>query len=231
MPPVPDDARLNDISTMWTVLRAAHTGPPDAAAAAKRLLLERYGPAVRRYLTGLLKDPHAADDLTQEFALLVVAGRFHAADPARGRFRNYVKTSLFHLVSTHARERDRGPTVAPDEGLLAELATTPDDDRAFTESWRAGLLTRTWSALAEANPAYHAVLRLRADYPDASSDELAARANPPVTPANLRQTLRRARDLFAALLREEVGHTLDDPTSDAVDEELAELDLLRYART
>jgi DNA-directed RNA polymerase specialized sigma24 family protein len=230
MPPSPGD-RLSRISTMWTVLRAAHGGPPDAAGAAKQLLLERYGPAVRRYLAGLLRDPHAADDLTQEFALLVVSGKFHGADPARGRFRNYVKSTLFHLVSGHARGQKRQPmAVAPDDGVLAGLAASAEDDRAFSESWRTELVTRTWAALADANPGYHAVLRLRADHPDASSDELAARTRPPMTPANLRQTLKRARELFASLLREEVRHTLENPTADAVDEELADLDLLKYTR-
>ena len=231
MPARPAGDRLSRISTMWTVLRDAHGGPPDAASAAKQLVLERYGPAVRRYLMGLLKDPHAADDLTQEFALLVVGGKFHAADPARGRFRNYVKTALFHLVSTHARERKREPmAVAPDAGVLAGLTASADDDRAFSESWRTELMTRTWAALADANATYHAVLRLRADRPDASSDELAIRTSPPMTPANLRQTLRRAREVFAALLREEVADTLDAPATEAVDEELADLDLLKYTR-
>src|SRR5262245_54311576 len=100
MPPA-DDNRLSRISTMWTVLRQAHGGATDTASAAKQLLLERYGGAVRRYLLGLLKDPHEADDLTQEFALLVVTGKFHGADPAKGRFRNYVKTSLFQIGRAH----------------------------------------------------------------------------------------------------------------------------------
>src|SRR3954462_2491056 len=98
MPPTPGGVRLSRISTMWTVLRTAHGGPTDAASAARELLLERYGGAGRRYLLGLLKAPHAADDLTQEFAVLVVTGKFQGADPSRGRFRNYVKTTLFHLV-------------------------------------------------------------------------------------------------------------------------------------
>jgi RNA polymerase sigma-70 factor (ECF subfamily) len=225
-----DAARLSGISTMWTVLRQAHGGPPDAATAAKQLLLERYGGAVRRYLMGLLRDTHAADDLTQEFAVLVVAGKFRAADPSKGRFRNYVKTTLFHLVGAHVRGRKRVPeSVAPDDGVLAGLADD-NDEGAFAENWRAEILARTWRALADANSNYHALLRLRAEHPDASSDTLAELAGGATTAANIRQTLKRAREQFADLLREEVAHSLDDPTPEAVDEELAELDLLKYVR-
>jgi RNA polymerase sigma factor (sigma-70 family) len=229
MSPTPGNVRLSGISTMWTVLRAAHGDPHDAAGAAKQLLLERYGPAVRRYLGALLRDPHAADDLTQEFALLVVSGKFHAVDPTRGRFRSYVKATLFHLVVAHSRGKKRQPeSLAPDDEVLAGLASAAEDDRAFTESWRAELLARTWRALADASPNYHRVLRLRADHPDATSEQLAERTN--LSPTNVRQTLRRARELFTELLRQEVIHSLEDPSPDAIDEELAELDLLKYAR-
>ena len=108
----PDD-HLSGISTMWTLLKDAHSGIPSAADAAKELLLARYGEAVRRYLLSLLRDPHAADDLTQEFAIRVLSGGFHAADPSKGRFRNYVKTTLFHLVGAYLRSNgpDRFPTM------------------------------------------------------------------------------------------------------------------------
>ena len=40
--------RLSKISTIWSVLRQAQTGVPEAAALARQLLLERYGGAVHR---------------------------------------------------------------------------------------------------------------------------------------------------------------------------------------
>ena len=60
--------RLSKISTIWSVLRQAQTGVPEAAALARQLLLERYGGAVHRYLLGALRDATAADDLTQELS-------------------------------------------------------------------------------------------------------------------------------------------------------------------
>src|SRR5207249_5361150 len=78
--------RLSRITTCWTVLRQAHQGSADAAAAtaAQQLLMKRYGGAIYRYLLKALGDPNAADDLTQEFGLSVVRGEVRRADPQRG---------------------------------------------------------------------------------------------------------------------------------------------------
>lgn len=229
--------RLSGISTMWTVLRDAHGGSPEASAAAKELLLARYGGAVRRYLLGLLRDPHAADDLTQEFAVRLLTGGFHGADPTKGRFRNYVKTTLFHLVSGYLRKQRAHPGSLANEALVEAEQRSSDPavaDAGFDEAWRAELLARTWAALAGAHTAYHTVLQARAANPTLSSDDLAPRVGEmlgkPITPANLRQTLKRARDLFAELLVDEVSRSLDNPTAEGIDEELADLNLLQYVK-
>ena len=64
--------RLSRINTSWHVLRQAHEGAGAEATAAQQLLIERYGPAVRRYLLGGLRDADAADELVQEFSLALV---------------------------------------------------------------------------------------------------------------------------------------------------------------
>src|SRR4051794_15166467 len=99
--------RLSDISTVWTVLRQAHAGGDVEAAVG--LLVERYRGAVYRYLCRLLGDTSAADDLTQEFSLALLRGELRRADPSAGRFRNYVKSVLFHLVSKYRRRAGRLP--------------------------------------------------------------------------------------------------------------------------
>jgi RNA polymerase sigma-70 factor (ECF subfamily) len=231
MPGEPTADHLSGISTMWTVLRLAHAGT-DAAGEAKRVLVERYGGAVRRYLLGLLKDPHVADDLSQDFAVRLLGGGFRHADPARGRFRNYVKTALFHLVSEHARKGRKTPhPVAPDDGVLAALAAESDQEGgAFADSWRAELLARAWEALRAAHPPQYAALRFRADHPSVPSEEVARRLGGGLTAAGVRQQLKRGRALFAALLVEQVTHSLENPTPDAVDAELADLNLLALVK-
>jgi RNA polymerase sigma-70 factor (ECF subfamily) len=226
--------RLNNISTMWTVLRQAHEGPPDAATAAKELLLRRYSGAIYRYLVSILGDAATADDLTQEFGLSLVRGQFKQVDPERGRFRNYLKTVLLHLVSDYRRKQMRQPRQLPEDNPDAGSPTVPELDQEFNESWRQELLARTWSALAEAQTNYHEVLRFRAEHPKMRSHEMAEqltrRLGRPFSPEGVRQTLRRARDRFAELLIDEVAQSLDQPTPEQVEQELAELRLLDYCR-
>src|SRR5437870_4779704 len=127
---------LSRISTRWSALRQAHQGPEKAAAAARQELMERYCGAIYRYLLSAVRDPHAAEDLTQEFALRFVRGRFRNADPKRGRFRDYVKTSLFHLVDDYRRRQARAPRPVSLENNEPADTTSPteDADRAFLES-------------------------------------------------------------------------------------------------
>lgn len=228
--------RLSRISTIWTVLHQAHHGSTADATTARRLLIERYGGAVHRYLTGILRDPHGADELMQEFALSLVRGDFRHACPERGRFRSYVKTVLAHLVSRYRHRQQAGPhTVAPDSPVLVQLAAPDEEaDRAFLERWREELLARTWEALAEQQGHSYAVLRLRALQPELSSQQLAEnlarQLDRSFTADGVRQALHRARDRFADLLVDEIAHSLETPTQDALAEELRELDLLAYCQ-
>jgi RNA polymerase sigma-70 factor (ECF subfamily) len=228
--------RLSAISTLWSVLRQAHEGDSEAATDAQQLVMGRYGEAVRRYLLATLRDPHAADELTQEFALSLVRGAFRGADPTKGRFRDYVKTTLFHLVSTYRRKRKKDlAAVDPDGPALANVAAPEENpDAEFDRSWREDLLDRTWDALADAQPFSYAVLRFRASHQNMPSVELAQqlarRLNKPLSAAGVRQALHRARSLFAGLLVEEVARSLEQATPDAVEEEMRELGMLDYCR-
>jgi RNA polymerase sigma-70 factor (ECF subfamily) len=232
--------RLNEISTLWSVvLQANHVGA-EATRLAQRRLLERYGGAVRRYLLGAVRDPDAAEELFQEFALLLVHGDLRGADRQRGRFRDFVKGVLFHLVAGHHRQRRRRPLALPPDhpGPAVEPEELPDQEDAFRASWRAELLARAWAALeaqeGEAGQPFYTVLRYRADHPAVPSarmaEELAARLGRPLSAAGVRKTLERARDRFAALLLDEIVHTLGAPTPAQLEDELIELNLLEHCR-
>src|SRR5215471_8707719 len=93
--------RLNQIATLWSVVRQAHNDPGAQGQAAKAALLERYGGAVHRYLLGALRDRNAAEELAQEFAFRFLHGGLRGADRERGRFRDFVKGGLFHLVADY----------------------------------------------------------------------------------------------------------------------------------
>src|SRR4051812_1666571 len=108
--------RLNNISTVWSLVLQAHQGPPDATAVARQALVERYLGAVYRYLLGAVRNPDTADELCQEFCLRFVRGDFRNADPARGRFRDLIKTALINLVINH--QKRKRPLHLEQEGQL-----------------------------------------------------------------------------------------------------------------
>ena len=104
---------LAHLSTRWTWLNMAHSGPPAAARSAVGWLVERYRPAAVRYLRGAVRDPDAAEDLFQEFTVRLTRGDFRSADPGRGRFRDFLRTALARLAADHYRGAARRPAQGP----------------------------------------------------------------------------------------------------------------------
>jgi RNA polymerase sigma-70 factor (ECF subfamily) len=235
------DRRLSRISTLWSLVSEAHHEAGDEVAAAQRQLLQRYSGAIRRYLRGALRDADAAEDLFQEFACRFLRGDLRRADPERGRFRDYVKGVLFHLIADYHKKRQRLPRQIAPEHPDPAVVCEPDADRErdFLASWRDELLTRTWTTLAAAdqsnNQYFHAVLRFRADHPEIHSHEMAeqlsALLGKPLTAAGVRKVLERARARFADLLLDEIAQTLTNPTPDQLEEELVDLHLLEHCRS
>jgi RNA polymerase sigma-70 factor (ECF subfamily) len=230
------NTRLSQIATVWDDLRRACSGQADEARAAQEQLLKRYDGAIRRYLSTTLGDPHAADDLTQEFGLRLMRGAYQKADPERGRFRDYVKGVLRNLARTHYRASARKAAELPAGGLAdADSPAAPDEeDRRFDESWRAELLARGFQALAVDNPLFAAVLGFERDHPGVKAPEtarqLSVQLGRPLTPDAVRQARHRGRLRFSELLLDEVLHSLKTPTRQEAEDELAELDLLKYCR-
>ncbi len=236
-----DDARnldLSQIGTIWAEVRSAHQGSADSVCRAQRILMERYSGAVYRYLMGALRDRDSADELFQEFALRFVSGAFRNANPERGRFRDFVKTALYHLIVDHNRKKQHNPRALPVEELAEPSVTDSRDfDEEFLSSWRQEVLCRTWEALEQASqegPPLYRVLRLRSERPDESSKQLAellsAELGRPVTDAWVRQNLHRARARFADLLLDELAASLPEPTRERLEQELIDLNLLEYCK-
>jgi len=230
---------LSQIGTVWSMVYSAHQGSGEAVTRAQQQLMERYSGAVYRYLMGALRDRHAADDLFQEFALRFVRGAFRNASPERGRFRDFVKTSLYHLIIDHHHRKQKSPQALPVKEMGAEPAVTdPQDfDAEFLQSWRQEILCRTWEALARDSregPPFYRVLRLRAEKPDLSSagmaQELSSTLGKQVSADWVRQNLRRARERFAQLLLDELAGSLEKPTRERLEEELIDLHLLNYCQ-
>ena len=224
-----EQQRLSRIATLWTVLDRAHNDTTRGATDAQRQLMQRYCGAVYRYLLGALRDEDAANDLFQEFAVRLLRGDFRGADPARGRFRDYLKRALSHLVTDHHRARNRQPAALGADPVAA-APEPPDDAEGFTASWRKELMNQTWSALAGHNAALHAVLLYHVENPQADSSqaarELSGRLGKALSAGNVRVSLHRAREKFVELLVREVERSLGQPTPVDILDELRELKLL-----
>jgi len=234
------EQRLSQVQTLWTIVCRAHgEGTASMVRSAQEQLLGRYCIVVRRYLLGALRDADAAEELTQEFALRFVRGELKGVDRQRGRFRDYLKGTLFHLIGDFHRRRKKRPLPLP-EGH--EPAAEPEDnfaqDQRFLESWRAELLHRSWQALAqlqaETGRPFHQVLQFRAANLELRSADMAEQLGPvlghAVNAAWVRQTLHRAREKFAEFLLDEVRQTLDEPTLEQLEGELVLLGLHSYCQ-
>jgi RNA polymerase sigma factor (sigma-70 family) len=244
------DEHLSQIQTLWSVVRRAHgqqvipeqlaQESDDVVRKAQQALVNCYGGAARRYLLAAVRNEDTAAELFQEFALRFLRGDFRNADPEKGRFRSFLKTVLYRMIVDYQRGIRRGPTPQlPDERMTPLAAVEPDEQgEAFLQSWREDMLSRTWKALEqeqqESDKPVYDVLRFRVDHPDLRSPELAEglsrQLGREISAANVRVMLHRARERFAHLLLDQVAQSLEDPSREALEAELIELELLDYCR-
>jgi DNA-directed RNA polymerase specialized sigma24 family protein len=234
---------LSRIETHWTAVFEAHQGRPTKIAAAQSALMRRYGGAVHRYLLASLRDPEAADDLSQEFALRFLRGDFRNADPAKGRFRDFLKRSIYHLmVDYHRGCRARSRLLDEEAAEPAAAGADPWDrdlERQFLDSWRDQLMAHAWTALDKVQKRtgqpFADVLRLRVANPDLRSPQLAEllseRLGRSVNAGWVRLNLHRAREMFVESLIGEVEQSLGKPSPARLEEELSELGLLDHCRS
>jgi RNA polymerase sigma-70 factor (ECF subfamily) len=231
------ETRLSQISTQWTQLFAAHSDPQPAGQVLLAQLVQRYCRAVYRYLLAAVRDPDVAADLAQEFALRFLRGDFKGANPERGRFRSYVKTVLHHLVADYYRDRKAAGRPLVEDVADPQQAQTDhlEEDVEFVQSWRETILQRTWQALENFNAGYYAALKLRVESPEMNSGEMAQQISrqlgKPMNAAAVRKAVQRGHEKFADLLLDEVAATLENSSANDVEEELRELDLLRYCKS
>jgi RNA polymerase sigma factor (sigma-70 family) len=222
--------RLEEITTRWETLSEPAT------------FVMRYATAVRRYVSAIVRDEEAAEEVLQDFLIQVMSSGFKTLDRDRGRFRDYLKVlirnaAIGRLRRTQAEARQtRG--ARPLETLHCP-AVESEIDQEWRDQWRRSIMERAWGALEEhqrkaSGNLSFTVLWLVAQYPSDDSRSLARRAGAlagvPVEPDAFRKQLSRARRLFAKLLLREVAETLRDPTPQQVEEELAELGLMKYVQ-
>jgi len=237
--------RLSQLPTSWTVVMKAHaeSGAPDEMRQARQVLLARYETVARRYLIAALRHEanaaDAAEDCLQELALRFMKGSFKGADPAKGRFRNYLKAVLLNLVTDFQRRHRFEPQPLGTLDPVAAGEPPADSGQEFQNIWRDELLASSLRILEESDrqSGQHlfTVLRHRMDNPDLRSEDLAGRlteiVGKEVTANWVRKRLHFAREKFSQILLDEVRRSLDNPSDQDVEQELVEVGLFEYCRS
>jgi RNA polymerase sigma-70 factor (ECF subfamily) len=223
-----EDIHLSDVRTRWSQLLT----PGDQ-------VLRYYGP-VYRYLLGVTRDPVAAKELANDFAVRFLAGKFSGATPDSGRLRDLIKTAVRNLAVDYWRRRTKEKRLLTiEESVLAEPYLQGADDRAaFDDAERDDFLARAWAALEREEVAtgkpYYRALKLKIEQPTLRSEELARQMSHTLkreTSADaFRQTLHRARTLFADLLLDDVVRATECDAA-RLEDKLIELKLLEYCKS
>jgi DNA-directed RNA polymerase specialized sigma24 family protein len=171
-----------------------------------------------------------------------VSGAFQKADASHGRFRSFLKTTLFHLIIDYQRRGKRNATRAlfcdtPDRPFCEDRLA--EEDRAWTRTWREELLSKGWSALAQTEQStgtpYYTVLRFRSEHPELRSQEIAEQLNGKVAKklgsSSVRVLIHRAREMLAEQVLDLVLDSIDSASLEECEQELIDLNLLEYCRS
>lgn len=224
--------RIDAISTRWSILRLAHGTHPDTTKARQMLVL-RYSSAIRRYVGAIVRQGEDADELSQEVVLRLMRGDFAGADPTKGRFRDFLKMAVRNMIHNHWTKSARRLT----EVLASDpLSFDNEKDQAWLGVWQKSIIDHALESCKddECRSGSYTLLKLRMEFPDATSDELAeklsARLNTIIKPDACRQMLRRARFKLAEALVEEIKNGLDDESPARVLDELAALGLYEHVK-
>jgi DNA-directed RNA polymerase specialized sigma24 family protein len=228
-------SRLDAIGTCWSLVQKAHGEQSLDMTAARQALVLRYARAIRRYIGGIIRGADDADELAQDVVMRLMRGDFAGADPNRGRFRDFLKTAVRNMVHNTWAKANKRKTADVQLDLLGQESHDPTWDH----EWQQSVLEQTWNALKaqekqQSNVKTYSIMKLRADHPDATSDELATLASKKwgqeIRPDSFRQMLRRARLKFAECLVTELAVGLADHSPARISEELAALGLLEYVQ-
>src|SRR5215831_6478880 len=186
--------------------------------------------------------PQDAEDLTQDFFVRILKDDWlQKADPARGRFRSLLLKSLQNFLNDavdRRNSRKRGGGISfiswdawiaeePSQlSLASEARTSWPAERLFDAAWAATMVQRALRRLCEecetkGRRRVFEVLSpwFGAEREDLSYPRLAAKLRIPES--TIKKLMYRMRQRYRVLLREEVCHTLADPTE--VDAELRHL--------
>src|SRR6516225_423358 len=220
-------------TTRWTLVVAAGDPHRKEARSALISLCENYWYPLYAYLRRRGCPPDQAQDLTQDFFIRVLEGRYlDRADPEKGRFRSFLLTSLKFFVADEedrrrASKRGGGQLVplefsSGEERYQREPGHDETPERIFERRWALSVLDRVVERLRNefiqhGRPVHFERLKVfllgQSDAPYAA---LAQELN--TSEGALNVAIHRLRKRYRDLFRQEIADTVADPA--AVESEL-----------
>jgi RNA polymerase sigma factor (sigma-70 family) len=213
-------------TTRWTLVVAAADPGRKESRSALVSLCEGYWYPLYAYSRRRGYPADQAQDLTQEFFIRVLEGRYlDRADPAKGRFRAFILTSLKFFLSddadrVRAQKRGGGNVLSfeissGEERYQREPAHDETPERIFERRWALSMLDRVMEKLRDeflrhGRPEHFERLKVfllgQSDAPYAA---LAREMN--TSEGALKVAIHRLRKRYRELFREEISDTVADP--------------------
>lgn len=225
-------------TTHWSVvLTAGETSNPEIQGALEALCRTYWYP-LYAYVRRTGRNPEEACDLTQEFfARFLRQGHVSLADPARGRFRTFLLTSMKRFVANEWKKEHRLKrggdqqilsldAAEGEQRFAGEPADAASPDVLYERRWAAALLERVLGLLGEecatsGRGAQFEALKARLwgenrDVPQAAlADQLG------MSEGAFKVAAHRMRARYRELLRTEIAHTV--ASAGEVEDELRHL--------
>jgi RNA polymerase sigma factor (sigma-70 family) len=213
-------------TTRWTLVVAAGDPQRKDARSALVSLCENYWYPLYAYLRRRGYAPDQAQDLTQEFFMRVLEGRYlDRADPEKGRFRSFILTSLKFFAADErdrqrAQKRGGGAVMSfefssGEERYQREPGHDETPDRIFERRWALSVLERVMERLRDefvqrGRPEnFERMKVLLLGQSEASYADLAREMNS--SEGALKVAIHRLRKRYRELFRQEIADTVADP--------------------
>ena len=213
-------------TTRWTLVIAAADPQRKEARAALVSLCEGYWYPLYAYVRRRGYAADQAQDLTQEFFIRVLEGRYlDRADPEKGRFRAFLLTSMKFFLADEA-DRNRAQKRGAGTVLSLEFSSGEDcyqrepahdetPERIFERRWALSVLDRVVGKLRNefvhhGRPEHFERLKVfLLGQSDAPYGALAREMN--TSEGALKVAIHRLRKRYRDLFRQEIADTVADP--------------------
>ena len=226
---VPGPAGSEFLTTHWSMVLAAGKDQSPKAAAALEDLCRAYWKPLYAYVRRQGHDIHQAQDITQDFfARLLEKHYLELADPARGRFRTFLLTSLKRFLINDWKRASRQKRGGGQETFSLnadsaepEYVIEPADglspEQIYEKHWATTLLERVLEKLqmdyeAMGMKALFNELKtyIWGERSGLSYGDVASQLG--LTEGAVKVAAHRMRQRFRQLLHEEIGNTVADPS-------------------